>query len=123
MLPIAQETSSVCIFQPRSRHEAARGCENRSPATRCAGDGAQLGGRLGKTAVAVGNCYGFVGNRLLAVREREATFLLEEGASPEDVDRVLRGFGFPIGPFELRDLAGVDIAWFNRKGRGTPRPG
>lgn len=78
----------------------------------------QLGGRLGKTAVAVGNCYGFVGNRLLAVREREATFLLEEGASPEDVDRVLRGFGFPIGPFELRDLAGVDIAWFNRKGRG-----
>ncbi len=78
----------------------------------------QLGGRLGKTAVAVGHCYGFVGNRLLAVREREATFLLEEGASPEDVDRVLRGFGFPIGPFELRDLAGVDIAWFNRKGRG-----
>ncbi|NVN64906.1 3-hydroxybutyryl-CoA epimerase [Pseudomonas putida] len=79
----------------------------------------QLGGRLGKTAVAVGNCYGFVGNRLLAVREREATFLLEEGASPEDVDRVLRGFGFPIGPFELRDLAGVDIAWLNRKGRGA----
>lgn len=78
----------------------------------------QLGGRLGKTAVAVGNCYGFVGNRLLAVREREAAFLLEEGASPEDVDRVLRAFGFPIGPFELRDLAGVDIAWLNRKGRG-----
>lgn len=79
----------------------------------------QLGGRLGKTAIAVGNCYGFVGNRLLAVREREATFLLEEGAAPEDVDRVLRSFGFPIGPFELRDLAGVDIAWFNRKGRGA----
>ncbi len=79
----------------------------------------QLGGRLGKTAVAVGNCYGFVGNRLLAVREREATFLLEEGAAPEDVDRALRDFGFPIGPFELRDLAGVDIAWLNRKGRGA----
>ncbi|MFK3722442.1 3-hydroxyacyl-CoA dehydrogenase NAD-binding domain-containing protein [Pseudomonas monteilii] len=79
----------------------------------------QLGERLNKTAVAVGNCYGFVGNRLLAVREREATFLLEEGAAPEDVDRVLRDFGFPIGPFELRDLAGVDIAWLNRKGRGA----
>ncbi|WP_188036462.1 3-hydroxyacyl-CoA dehydrogenase NAD-binding domain-containing protein [Pseudomonas sp. EZ-C24] len=78
----------------------------------------QLGGRLGKTAIAVGNCYGFVGNRLLAVREREAAFLLEEGAAPEDVDRVMRAFGFPIGPFELRDLAGVDIAWLNRKGRG-----
>lgn len=78
----------------------------------------QLGGRLGKTAIAVGNCYGFVGNRLLAVREREAAFLLEEGAAPEDVDRVMRAFGFPIGPFELRDLAGIDIAWRNRKGRG-----
>lgn len=78
----------------------------------------QLGGRLGKTAIAVGNCYGFVGNRLLAVREREAAFLLEEGAAPEDVDRVMCAFGFPIGPFELRDLAGVDIAWLNRKGRG-----
>ncbi|WP_313740573.1 3-hydroxyacyl-CoA dehydrogenase NAD-binding domain-containing protein [Pseudomonas sp.] len=78
----------------------------------------ELGGRLGKTAVAVGNCYGFVGNRLLAVREREAAFLLEEGAAPEDVDRVMRDFGFPLGVFELRDLAGVDIAWFNRKGRG-----
>ncbi|WP_295470879.1 3-hydroxyacyl-CoA dehydrogenase NAD-binding domain-containing protein [uncultured Pseudomonas sp.] len=78
----------------------------------------QLGERLGKTTVAVGNGYGFVGNRLLAVREREATFLLEEGAAPEDVDRVMREFGFPLGPFELRDLAGVDIAWLNRKGRG-----
>lgn len=77
----------------------------------------QLGARLGKTAIAVGNCYGFVGNRLLAVREREAGFLLEEGASPQDVDRVIRGFGFPMGPFELRDLSGVDIAWRNRQAR------
>ncbi|MCO8164889.1 3-hydroxyacyl-CoA dehydrogenase NAD-binding domain-containing protein [Pseudomonas sp. 21LCFQ010] len=77
----------------------------------------QLGARLGKTAIAVGNCYGFAGNRLLAVREREAGFLLEEGASPQDVDRVIRGFGFPMGPFELRDLSGVDIAWRNRQGR------
>lgn len=59
----------------------------------------------------------FVGNRLLAAREREAMFLLEEGAPPEDVDRVMRAFGFPIGPFELRDLAGVDVAWRNRQGR------
>ncbi len=77
----------------------------------------QLGARLGKTSIAVGNCYGFVGNRLLAVREREAGFLLEEGASPQDVDRVIRGFGFPMGPFELRDLSGVDIAWRNRQAR------
>ncbi|WP_288437310.1 3-hydroxyacyl-CoA dehydrogenase [uncultured Pseudomonas sp.] len=78
----------------------------------------QLGERLGKTTVAVGNCHGFVGNRLLAVREREATLLVEEGAAPEQVDRVLREFGFPMGPFELRDLAGIDIARRNRQGRG-----
>lgn len=76
-----------------------------------------LAQRLGKVAVTVGVCDGFVGNRLLAAREREAMFLLEEGASPEAVDRVMRAFGFPIGPFELRDMAGVDVAWRNRQGR------
>ncbi|MBA1376821.1 3-hydroxyacyl-CoA dehydrogenase NAD-binding domain-containing protein [Pseudomonas brassicacearum] len=76
-----------------------------------------LGQRLGKVTVAVGVCDGFVGNRLLAAREREAMFLLEEGATPERVDRVMRDFGFPIGPFELRDMAGVDVAWRNRQGR------
>jgi len=76
-----------------------------------------LGQRLGKVAVTVGVCDGFVGNRLLAAREREAMFLLEEGALAEDVDRVMRSFGFPIGPFELRDMAGVDVAWRNRQGR------
>lgn len=78
----------------------------------------QLGERLGKTTVAVSNYHGFVDNRLLAVREREATLLLEEGAAPEQVDRVQGDFGFPVGPFELRDLAGIEIAWRNRQGRG-----
>jgi len=76
-----------------------------------------LGQRLAKVTVPVGVCDGFVGNRLLAAREREATCLLEEGATPESVDRVMREFGFPIGPFELRDMAGVDVAWRNRQGR------
>ena len=76
-----------------------------------------LGQRLGKVTVPVGVCDGFVGNRLLAAREREAMFLLEEGATPGQIDRVMREFGFPIGPFELRDMAGVDVAWRNRQGR------
>ncbi|WP_339437632.1 3-hydroxyacyl-CoA dehydrogenase NAD-binding domain-containing protein [Pseudomonas sp. EL_65y_Pfl1_R32] len=76
-----------------------------------------LAQRLGKVAVTVGVCDGFVGNRLLAAREKEAMFLLEEGALPEEIDRVMRSFGFPIGPFELRDMAGVDVAWRNRQGR------
>lgn len=78
-----------------------------------------LGKRLGKVAVMVGVADGFVGNRMLARRARECYFMLEEGALPEQVDRVLREFGFPIGQFQLNDLAGLDVAWRSRQGRLT----
>lgn len=68
-----------------------------------------LARRLGKTPVMVGRSEGFVANRMLSKRTREAQFLLEEGATPAQIDRVLSGFGFPIGPFALADLAGMDI--------------
>lgn len=68
-----------------------------------------LGRRLGKVAVMVGRSEGFVANRMLSKRTREAQFLLQEGATPQQVDRVLTAFGFPIGPFALADLAGMDI--------------
>ncbi|WP_375394387.1 3-hydroxyacyl-CoA dehydrogenase NAD-binding domain-containing protein [uncultured Sphingomonas sp.] len=70
-----------------------------------------LAKRIGKTGVVVGNGWGFVGNRMLAPRQREAEKLLLEGALPWDVDRVLTGFGFPMGPFQMRDLAGNDVGW------------
>jgi len=76
-----------------------------------------LGKRLGKVAVMVGVSDGFVGNRMLARRTRECYFMLEEGALPEQVDRVLREFGFPMGQFQLNDLAGLDVAWRNRQSR------
>jgi len=76
-----------------------------------------LGKRIGKVAVLVGVSDGFVGNRMLAKRTRECYFLLEEGALPHEVDRVLYDFGFPIGQFQLNDLAGLDVAWRNRQGR------
>ena len=76
-----------------------------------------LGKRLGKVAVMVGVSDGFVGNRMLSKRAREAYFLLEEGALPERVDRVLYDFGFPMGQFQMNDLAGLDVAWRNRQGR------
>jgi 3-hydroxyacyl-CoA dehydrogenase len=75
----------------------------------------QLAKKIGKIAVLVGVCYGFVGNRLLAVREREATSLLVEGALPWQVDKVLTDFGMPMGPFAMRDLAGVDVGWSRDK--------
>jgi 3-hydroxyacyl-CoA dehydrogenase len=80
-----------------------------------------VGKALGKVAVLVGGADGFVGNRMLAQRTREAYFLLEEGALPEQVDRVLTEFGFPMGPFVVGDLAGLDIGWRNRKARAHLR--
>jgi 3-hydroxyacyl-CoA dehydrogenase len=81
----------------------------------------KIGKRLGKVAVLVGGSDGFVGNRMLAQRTREAYFLLEEGALPENVDRALYEFGFPMGPFAVGDLSGLDIGWRNRKARAHLR--
>ncbi len=67
--------------------------------------------RLGKIAVPVGVCPGFVGNRMLARRQAEAERIILEGAAPARVDRVLHDFGFPMGPFAMQDLAGLDIGW------------
>ena len=58
-----------------------------------------------------GVCHGFIGNRMLMPRQVEATKLLLEGATPEQVDRVHVEFGMPMGPFQMADLAGVDIGW------------
>jgi 3-hydroxyacyl-CoA dehydrogenase len=73
--------------------------------------------RIGKVGVLVGVCYGFVGNRMLHQRGREAMALVEEGAAPEQVDAVLKGFGFPMGHFAMSDLAGVDVGWRIRQER------
>jgi 3-hydroxyacyl-CoA dehydrogenase len=77
-----------------------------------------LGRRLGKVPVTVGVCYGFVGNRMLARRSVEAERLLLEGALPQEVDAAVTGFGFPMGPFAMADMAGLDVGWRIRKGRG-----
>jgi 3-hydroxyacyl-CoA dehydrogenase len=71
----------------------------------------KLAKQIGKIAVCVGVCHGFVGNRMLSARQREAQALILEGAMPWDVDRVLQDFGMPMGPFAMSDLAGLDIGW------------
>jgi 3-hydroxyacyl-CoA dehydrogenase len=71
----------------------------------------QLARKIGKIAALVGVCHGFVGNRMLHQRQREAGKLILEGAMPWDVDRVIYDFGFPMGPFAMSDLAGLDIGW------------
>ena len=71
----------------------------------------QLAKKIGKVGVLVGVCHGFVGNRMLHQRQREAQKLILEGAMPWDVDRVIYDFGLPMGPFAMSDLAGLDIGW------------
>ncbi|HEY7037717.1 MAG TPA: 3-hydroxyacyl-CoA dehydrogenase NAD-binding domain-containing protein [Methylomirabilota bacterium] len=78
-----------------------------------------VGRRIAKVPVLVGVCYGFVGNRMLHQRGREAEKLILEGALPHEVDKVLTDFGFPMGPFAMGDLAGLDVGWRIRKGKGV----
>ncbi|MBR9762447.1 MAG: 3-hydroxyacyl-CoA dehydrogenase [Rhodobacteraceae bacterium] len=77
---------------------------------------------LGKQAVIVGNCPGFVGNRILRQRHHQAEQLLQQGARPEAVDRVITGFGMAMGPFQMADLAGLDVARMVRRGQGYALP-
>ncbi len=70
-----------------------------------------LAKRIRKTPVVAGVCHGFIGNRMLTPRQDQATALLLEGAAPEQIDRVHTAFGMPMGPFQMADLAGVDIGW------------
>ena len=78
----------------------------------------KLAKKIGKIAVLVGVTPGFVGNRILGQRQREANKLVMEGAMPWDIDRVLYDFGFPMGPFAMSDLAGLDIGWVKEKSNG-----
>jgi 3-hydroxyacyl-CoA dehydrogenase len=79
-----------------------------------------LGRTLGKVTVLAGNCDGFIGNRMLMYYGAEAEFLLEEGATPEQIDRVIEQFGFRMGPLAVRDLAGNDVGLQIRRGRTLP---
>lgn len=74
--------------------------------------------KIGKIAAVVGVCPGFVGNRILAQRQREANKLILEGALPWDIDDALFDFGFPMGPFAMSDLAGLDIGWNKETSKG-----
>ena len=88
--------------------EIVRGEETAKPVIATA---MQLAKTIGKVGVLVGVCHGFVGNRMLAQRQREANRLILEGAMPWDVDRVHVAFGMPMGPFQMADLAGLDLGW------------
>jgi len=78
----------------------------------------KLGKALRKKTVLSGNAFGFIGNRMIFDYVREAVALAEEGVAPERVDAVMKAFGFPMGPFAMSDLSGLDIAWQIQRSRG-----
>ncbi|WP_312857850.1 3-hydroxyacyl-CoA dehydrogenase NAD-binding domain-containing protein [Mesorhizobium zhangyense] len=77
--------------------------------------------RLGKQPVVAKNAYGFIGNRIYAAYRRHAEFLIQDGATPEAVDRAMTGFGMAMGPFAVADLSALDIAWRMRKAQAATR--
>jgi 3-hydroxyacyl-CoA dehydrogenase len=79
----------------------------------------EVGKQIGKVAVVSGVCHGFIGNRMLAQRRDQANALILEGALPWDVDRVAYDFGWPMGPFQMSDLAGLDIGWSKEASKGA----
>ena len=78
----------------------------------------EIGVKIGKVPVVSGVCDGFIGNRMLSKRQQAANALLLEGAMPWEVDRALTDFGFPMGPFQMSDLAGLDIGWSKETSKG-----
>jgi 3-hydroxyacyl-CoA dehydrogenase len=99
--------------------EVVRGAKSAKPVIATA---MAVGRQIAKVPVLVGVCDGFVGNRMLHQRGREAEKLILEGALPQQVDKVLYDFGFPMGPFAMGDLAGLDVGWRIRKGKGAKSP-
>ncbi|MBP7324711.1 MAG: enoyl-CoA hydratase/isomerase family protein, partial [Alicycliphilus sp.] len=81
----------------------------------------ELAKRMKKVPVRAGVCDGFIGNRILSVYREAANYVLEDGASPYDIDAAVRGFGYPMGPFQVSDLAGGDIGWATRKRKAATR--
>src|SRR5438046_1803130 len=81
-----------------------------------------LSKKLKKTAAVSGVCDGFIGNRMIEQYSRQAGFLLEEGCTPQQVDKAVEKFGFAMGPFRMGDLAGNDVGWYIRKRRSQEKP-
>jgi len=97
------------FFSPANVMKLLEIVRGRETSTSVVATSVKLGKRLAKVPVVVGNCFGFVANRMLAYYMREAYLLLEEGASVPQIDRVLMDFGLPVGPYGMQDIAGIDV--------------
>ena len=117
-----QDVVGHALLQPRERHEAGRGRARRRDRAGRAGDVDERHEAMGKIGVVSRVCDGFIGNRMIEHYLRQAMFLLDEGASPAQVDAALERFGMAMGPFRMGDLPGLDVGWRIRQRRYVERP-
>jgi 3-hydroxyacyl-CoA dehydrogenase len=115
-----QQVVGTHFFSPANVMKLLENVRGRASSPQVIATVMALGRTLGKIPVLAGNCDGFIGNRMLMYYGAESEFLLEEGATPEQIDRVMEGFGFAMGPLAVRDLAGNDVGFLIRKGRKLP---
>jgi 3-hydroxyacyl-CoA dehydrogenase len=106
-----QDVLGLHFFSPANVMKLVEVVRGAKTAPDALATGMDIARRIGKVPVVAGVCYGFIGNRMLIPRQENANALLLEGATPEQVDRVHTAFGMPMGPFQMADLAGVDIGW------------
>jgi 3-hydroxyacyl-CoA dehydrogenase len=115
-----QSVIGTHFFSPANVMKLLENVRSRHSSPQTVATAMSLGKLLNKVVVLAGNCDGFIGNRMLQFYSGEAEFLLEEGATPEQIDRVMEGFGFAMGPLAVRDLAGNDVGYSIRKARKIP---
>lgn len=116
-----QEVIGLHFFSPAHVMKLLEVVVAKDTAPEVLATGFALGKRLKKVAVRSGICDGFIGNRIMNAYRKAAEYLVLDGASPYQVDAVVTGFGFPMGPFAMGDLAGLDINWAARKRRAPAR--
>jgi 3-hydroxyacyl-CoA dehydrogenase len=115
-----QSVIGTHFFSPANVMKLLENVRSKHSSAQTVATAMSLGKLLNKVVVLAGNCDGFIGNRMLQFYSGEAEFLLEEGATPEQIDRVMEGFGFAMGPLAVRDLAGNDVGYSIRKARKIP---
>lgn len=116
-----QDVVGLHFFSPAHIMKLLEVVRGRETSARALATALQIAKRLKKTAVVAGVGEGFIGNRIYAAYRRHCEFMVEDGASPEQVDRALESFGFAMGPFAVSDLSGLDIAWKTRQRQAASR--
>ncbi|XP_053245741.1 peroxisomal bifunctional enzyme [Podarcis raffonei] len=117
-----QQVIGTHFFSPANRMKLLEIIHGQRTSPNAIATAMRVGKAMGKIGVVVGNSFGFVGNRMLNSYTEQTYFLLEEGSTPEEVDKALGEFGFKMGPFRVSDLAGLDVGWRSRKGQGLTGP-